>query len=70
MEKVRQGQKSYDEAERKKLYEEASRIAHDESPWVFVDYADSLRGLNEAIDAESYPISSVGGPFLNRVQFS
>ena len=70
MEKVRQGQKSYDEAERKNLYEEASRIAHDESPWVFVDYADSLRGLNEAIDAESYPISSVGGPFLNRVQFS
>ncbi len=70
MERVREGQRTYGEASRRPLYEEASRIAHDEAPWMFIDYARTLRGVNEAIDAGSYPISSVGGPFLNRVQFA
>jgi len=69
MELVREAQSTYDEEQRVQNYEEASQIAHDEAPWVFIDYAETLRGVNNAIDAESYTISSVGGPYLNTVQF-
>jgi peptide/nickel transport system substrate-binding protein len=67
MELVREAQTTYDQATRKQLYQKASQIAHDEAPWVFVDYAKTLRAVNEAVDAETYTVSSVGGPFLERV---
>ena len=68
MELVRDAQATYDEASRKESYEEASTIAHDEAPWVFIDYAKTLRGVNEAVVSDSYTVSSVGGPFLERVE--
>jgi peptide/nickel transport system substrate-binding protein len=68
MSKVREAQQSYDEATREQLYKEANQIAHDEAPWVFVDYAQTLRGVNQAVVEDSYTVSSVGGPFLNTVQ--
>jgi peptide/nickel transport system substrate-binding protein len=70
MEKVREGQRTYDEGQRRSLYEDATAIANDRAPWVFIDYAETLRGVNDALDADNYPISSVGGPFLNRVEFA
>ena len=41
---------------------------HDEAPWVFVDYAETLRSVNEQVVADSYTVSSVGGPYLNTVE--
>jgi len=68
MELVREAQSTYDKATRKELYKKASRLAHEEAPWVFVDYAKTLRAVNEAVDEDSYTVSSVGGPFLERVK--
>jgi peptide/nickel transport system substrate-binding protein len=68
MSRVREAQQSYDEAQREQLYREANQIAHDEAPWVFIDYAQTLRGVNEAVVGDSYTVSSVGGPFLNTVR--
>jgi peptide/nickel transport system substrate-binding protein len=65
---VRQAQRSYDDAQREELYAEANRIANEEAPWVFIDYAQTLRGVNEAVVSDSYTVSSVGGPFLNTVE--
>ncbi|PSP97978.1 ABC transporter substrate-binding protein [Halobacteriales archaeon QS_4_70_19] len=65
MEMVREAQRTYDEASRRSTYQEANALAHEESPWVFVDYAKTLRAANEAVS--SYTISSVGGPYLNTV---
>ena len=68
METVREAQRTYDEGKRQTMYKEANKIAHDEAPWVFVDYAQTLRGVNEAVVADSYTVSSVGGPYLNTVE--
>ncbi|WP_255198261.1 ABC transporter substrate-binding protein [Halorarius litoreus] len=68
METVREAQRTYDENKRKTMYQEASKLAHDEAPWVFVDYAQTLRGVNEAVVPDSYTVSSVGGPYLNTVE--
>ncbi|WP_436923184.1 ABC transporter substrate-binding protein [Halosimplex amylolyticum] len=68
METVREAQRTYDEGERESMYVEANQIAHDEAPWVFLDYAETLRAINEAVVEDSYTISSVGGPYLNTVQ--
>jgi peptide/nickel transport system substrate-binding protein len=68
MQLVREGQKSYDEATRKQKYQQASTIAHEEAPWVFVDHAKTLRAVNQQIRPDSYTVSSVGGPFLESVQ--
>ena len=68
MKTVRDAQKTYDEGERKSLYQKANKMAHDEAPWVFVDYAETLRAINQAVVEDSYTISSVGGPYLNTVQ--
>jgi peptide/nickel transport system substrate-binding protein len=65
MEMVREAQRTYDEASRRSTYQEANALAHEESPWVFVDYAKTLRAANEAVS--NYTISSVGGPYLNTV---
>jgi peptide/nickel transport system substrate-binding protein len=68
MTRVREAQRTYDEATREQLYMEANRIANEEAPWVFIDYAQTLRGVNQAVVEDSYTVSSVGGPFLNTVQ--
>lgn len=68
METVREAQSTYDQDQRRQLYEEASQLAHDEAPWVFIDYADTLRGIHQSVVPDSYPISSVGGPYLNLVE--
>ena len=68
MELVRDAQSTYDEATRKENYREASKIAHDEAPWVFVDYAKTIRAINEAVVSDSFTVSSVGGPFLELVE--
>ncbi len=49
METVREAQATLDQDERETMYEEANQIAHDEAPWVFVDYAETLRGVNNAV---------------------
>ena len=68
MTRVREAQRTYDEATREQLYMEANQIANEEAPWVFIDYAQTLRGVNQAVVEDSYTVSSVGGPFLNTVQ--
>jgi peptide/nickel transport system substrate-binding protein len=65
MELVRDAQSTYDEGDRQSAYREANQIAHDEAPWVFLDYAQTLRAANQAVS--NYTVSSVGGPFLNTV---
>jgi peptide/nickel transport system substrate-binding protein len=68
MEMVRDAQGSYDAEQRRSTYEEANKLVHDEAPWVFIDYAETLRAINEQVVADSYTISSVGGPYLNTVE--
>ena len=68
MEMVRNAQESYDDEERRSTYEEANQLVHDEAPWVFIDYAETLRAVNEQVVADSYTVSSVGGPYLNTVE--
>ncbi|CAP14896.1 MULTISPECIES: ABC transporter substrate-binding protein [Halobacterium] len=70
MEFVDKGQRTYDDAARQQYYHQASQIAHDQAPWVYLDYADLIRGVNEAVVAESYTPTSVGGPFLDRVELA
>ncbi|PSQ06343.1 ABC transporter substrate-binding protein [Halobacteriales archaeon QS_4_69_31] len=68
METVREAQRTYDEGQRESMYMEANQLAHDEAPWVFLDYAETLRAVNEAVVEDSYTVSSVGGPYLNTVE--
>jgi len=68
METVREAQATYDQASRREMYRSANELAHNEAPWVFVDYAETLRGVNDAVDEDTYTVSSVGGPYLNTVQ--
>jgi peptide/nickel transport system substrate-binding protein len=68
MEMVRNAQKTYENSAREATYEEANKLVHDEAPWVFIDYAETLRAINEAVVSDSYTISSVGGPYLNTVE--
>jgi peptide/nickel transport system substrate-binding protein len=68
MDIVEEAQVTYDKGKRKKLYQQASKIAHDEAPWVFMDYAKGLRGVSETVS--EYTPAAVGGPFLNLVSVS
>ncbi|MEZ3116158.1 ABC transporter substrate-binding protein [Halobaculum sp. MBLA0147] len=68
MQKVREAQSTYDTETRKQLYQEASQIAHDEAPWLFLDYAQTLRGIHQSVNADSFTVSSVGGPYLEQVE--
>mgnify|MGYP006297774523 CR=1 FL=1 len=54
-----------DEEERRQVYEEASKIAHEEAPWVFLDHASELRGVHNRV--QNFTIAPISGPFLNRV---
>jgi len=68
MQLVRDAQSTYDEATRKEKYQQASKLAHDEAPWIFVDHAKTLRAVNEAVASDSFTVSSVGGPYLELVE--
>ena len=68
MELVNEGQTTYDNARRKEIYDEASQIAHDQAPWVFIDYAKDTRAINEAVVSETFKVSSIGQPFLKLVK--
>ncbi|WP_323675308.1 ABC transporter substrate-binding protein [Halorubellus sp. PRR65] len=68
MQLVRDAQSTYDEATRKQKYRKASQLAHDEAPWVFIDYAKTIRAINEAVVSDSFTVSSVGGPHLGLVE--
>ncbi len=68
MDLVEQGQSTYDEAERESLYNEANQIAHDEAPWVYLDYADELRGVSNRVSG--FQIAAISGPYLNLVSLN
>ena len=65
MDLTEQGQKAYQDAERRKLYKQAAKIARDEAPWVFIDNAKELRGVSNRVSG--YTVSAIGGPYLNRL---
>jgi peptide/nickel transport system substrate-binding protein len=62
---VNEGKTTYEEGERTQKYEQASKIAHDEAPWVFLDHAKELRGVHSRVSG--FTIAPISGPFLNRV---
>ena len=62
---VEDAQATYDTATRKKKYKQASQIAHDEAPWVFMDYAKELRGVGNRVS--NYTPAAISGPYLNLV---
>lgn len=62
---VEKAQVTYNDKERKKLYQQAGKIAHQEAPWVFMDHAEGLRGVAETVSG--YIPSAVGGPYLKLV---
>ncbi|WP_411965493.1 ABC transporter substrate-binding protein [Haloferax sp. YSMS24] len=68
MDLVEQGQASYDESERQELYNEANQIAHEEAPWVYLDYADELRGVSSRVSG--FQIAAISGPYLNLVSLN
>ncbi|MBZ6494522.1 ABC transporter substrate-binding protein [Haloterrigena longa] len=65
MELVEEAQQTSDEDERTTLYHEAAQIAREEAPWVFIDYADEIRGVRNNVN--NYTISAIGGPHLHLV---
>jgi peptide/nickel transport system substrate-binding protein len=70
VETIREGQQTYDTSTREELYKEASQIAHDEAPWVFLDYAQTLRGIHQSVNSDTFTVSSVGGPYLETVEIT
>jgi peptide/nickel transport system substrate-binding protein len=70
MDLVEQGQTTYDQAQRRDLYLQASQIAHEQAPWMFIDYAELIRGIHQSVNADSYTVSSVGGPYLELVELA
>lgn len=70
MELVNEGQTTYDNAARADLYTQATELAHDEAPWMYIDYAQEIRGAHESVDSDSYTVTAVGGPYLNLVELS
>lgn len=68
MELVNQGQTTYDEGEREDLYLEATKLAHEQAPWVYLDYAQTTRGVHESVKSDTFIVSSVGQPYLELVE--
>ncbi|WP_226007556.1 ABC transporter substrate-binding protein [Natrinema salinisoli] len=65
MDLVEEAQRTADEDERASIYAEAAQIAHDEAPWVYIDYADEIRGVHNRVS--NYTVSAIGGPHLHLV---
>ena len=68
MNTIRDAASTYDEEQRRTLYEEASQLAHDEAPWVYLDYAETLRAIHQSVVEDSYVITSINNPVLETVQ--
>ena len=66
MDLVEQAQRTTNQDERAQLYREAAQLAHDEAPWVFIDYADEVRGVANTVS--NYTVTAIGGPFLEVVE--
>ena len=62
---VEDAQTTTSQSERASLYNDAAQVAHDEAPWVFIDYAQEVRGVNNRVS--NYTISAIGGPHLDLV---
>jgi peptide/nickel transport system substrate-binding protein len=62
---VEEGQSTYDESTRQQRYRQANQIAHDEAPWVFMDYAQELRGVANRVS--NYTVAAISGPYLRLV---
>ncbi|USZ69507.1 ABC transporter substrate-binding protein [Halorussus salilacus] len=65
MDAVDEGKTTYEEGTREELYLEASQIAHEEAPWVFITHTEELRGVNNRI--QNFTIAPISGPYLNLV---
>ena len=63
---VEEAQQTSDQGERAELYNQAAQLAHDEAPWVFIDYADEVRGVRNVVS--NYVVAAIGGPFLEQVE--
>ncbi|WP_323173977.1 ABC transporter substrate-binding protein [Natrialba sp. PRR66] len=66
MDLVEEAQQTAAEDERTELYNQAAQIAHDEAPWVYLDYADEIRGVRSNVS--NYEVSAIGGPHLHLVE--
>ena len=66
MELVDQAQRTGDQSQRADLYSEAAQVAHEEAPWVYIDYADEVRGVSTAVS--NYTVAAIGGPYLAQVE--
>jgi len=60
MDLVEEGQQTTTESDRAELYNEAMQIAHDEAPWVYLDYAEELRGVANRVNG--FQIAAISGP--------
>jgi peptide/nickel transport system substrate-binding protein len=65
MSAVEEAQRTADQDERQGLYHEAAEIAYEEAPWVYIDYADEIRGVRDSVS--NYTVSAIGGPHLDIV---
>ncbi len=65
MDLVEEAQQTTTESDRVDLYNEAMQIAHDEAPWVYLDYAEELRGVADRVSG--FQIAAISGPYLNLV---
>ncbi|WP_283404142.1 ABC transporter substrate-binding protein [Halorubrum sp. DM2] len=66
MDLIEEAQQTADQDGRADLYHEAAQIARDEAPWVYIDYADEIRGVGTAVS--NYTVSAIGGPHLHLVE--
>lgn len=65
MDLIENAQQTAAQDDRAELYHEAAQIAHDEAPWVYIDYADEIRGVSNRVS--DYSVAAIGGPFLRLV---
>ena len=65
MQLVRDAQSTLDTQQRADTYMQASKLAHDEAPWVFMDHAQELRGVSNGV--QGFQIAPISGPLLNLV---
>ena len=68
MDLVEQAQQTTAESDRARLYNQAMEIAHEEAPWVYMDYAEELRGVADRVNG--FQIAAISGPYLNLVSLS
>ncbi|AFO57217.2 ABC transporter substrate-binding protein [Natrinema sp. J7-2] len=65
MDLIEDAQQASDKDKRAELYHEAAQLAYDEAPWVYIDYADEIRGVRNTVN--NYEVSAIGGPHLHLV---